>query len=68
MEDTCSLCGSKDDVKLTGEVYMCASCRGVSTEVDARLKFLRWEVEHGKITDFPGKVDELFEQSAKEKK
>ncbi len=63
MEDTCSLCGSNKDVKSTGEVYMCASCRGEPLEISCRMRFIRWAVEQGRISDFPGKVDELYEHS-----
>ena len=65
MDDICSLCGSNNDVRPSGDVYMCVSCRDTRPIDDARLKFAKWAVEHGKISDFPGRVDELYEQTHK---
>lgn len=63
MGDTCSLCGSDKDVQLVGEIHMCASCQGKEVPVDFHLEFTKWAVEHGKITDFPGQIDELYVQT-----
>lgn len=65
MDNVCSICGYRHDVELSGEIFICATGRSARSQADARLRFAKWVVEHGKITAFPGKVDELFQQSTK---